>query len=399
MNSIAILGSTGSIGRSTLDVISQLPDKFSASVLVGGSNWKDLAQQCITHKPQVVGLANPDHEKKLRHALQSLYKNNVSTLPKIAIGPAEIVSAIDSANYDVLVAAIVGFAGLSPTLSAIKRGKKIALANKESLVAAGKVFMQTALSTGSKIIPVDSEHSAIFQCLCGQFTNEQRSNKRGLSKIILTCSGGALRDYKGDIENVRPQDALAHPNWEMGQKITIDSASLMNKGLEVIEAHWLFDIAYDDIDVVIHPQSIVHSMVEFVDGSVLSQLGSADMRIPISYALAYPDRVPLDVKKIDFNTPLSLTFRPPDSDRFPCLRYAYEAGRLGGGYPAALNAANEVAVTNFLENKTRFSGIAKTVYDVMRLDWPTNLEDIDSIIEINKLATIKAHESAKLHIR
>lgn len=338
---IALLGSTGSIGTQALDVISRYPDRFRVEMLTAGNNIDLLIKQARQFIPESVVIANPLHHDRLKESL--------SDLPvKVWSGNDTIDDMVADENIDVVIAAMVGYSGLKPTLSAIKAGKIIALANKETLVVAGQLIIDAVRSSGSKIIPVDSEHSAILQCLTGESGNN-------VEKITLTASGGPFLNYSLEqLMTVEPEDALHHPNWDMGNKITIDSASMMNKGLEVIEARWLFDLNPSQIEVIIHPQSIIHSFVHFTDGSVKAQLGIPDMRIPILYALSYPDRLNSDLPRLDFTLCDSFTFYKPDYEKFRNLALAFESLRKGGNMPCILNAANEIAVDAFLNKKVAF---------------------------------------------
>lgn len=345
---IALLGSTGSIGTQTLDVISRFPGKFKIEVLTAGNNTRLLAQQAEKYLPDSVVIGNTLHYHQLKRALKDFPV-------KVYAGDEAIEEIVRGSNIDLVVAAMVGYSGLKPTISAVKAGKKIALANKETLVVAGEIIKKLVKESGSKIIPVDSEHSAIFQCLAGESGNP-------IEKITLTASGGPFLNHTEEmLKTVKPHEALKHPNWEMGNKVTIDSASLMNKGLEVIEAKWLFDLTPDKIKVVIHPQSIVHSMVHFSDGSVKAQLGVPDMRIPILYALSYPDRYSSDLPRLDLNLCQTLTFTEPDPVRFRNLALAYQALNKGGNMPCIMNAANEIAVNAFLSGKIGFLQMSDVV--------------------------------------
>ncbi|MFZ2338287.1 MAG: 1-deoxy-D-xylulose-5-phosphate reductoisomerase [Bacteroidales bacterium] len=349
---IALLGSTGSIGTQTLDVISRYPGEFSVEVLTAGSNIKLLARQAIAYQPDSVVIGDQSHYQLLREALKDYPV-------KVYAGEEAIEQVVRGSNIDLVVAAIVGYSGLKPAISAIRAGKKIALANKETLVIAGEIIKKLVKESGSKIIPVDSEHSAIFQCLEGEMGNP-------VDKITLTASGGPFLNYTMEmLENVKPHEALRHPNWEMGNKVTIDSASMMNKGLEVIEARWLFDLLPEKIEVIIHPQSIIHSMVHFSDGSVKAQMGVPDMRIPILYSLSYPDRLVSDLPKLDLSQCGALSFVPPDTKRFRNLALAYHALNEGGNMPCILNAANEVAVSAFLAGKIGFLQMSDVVEHTM----------------------------------
>jgi len=345
---IALLGSTGSIGTQSLDVISRFPGQFTVEVLTAGNNIDLLIQQAKRFKPDSVVIGNTSHYKLLK---ESLTGSDV----KVYCGSEAIEQVVTGSNIDMVIASMVGYSGLKPTLSAIEAGKDIALANKETLVVAGKIISEAAIKSGSRIIPVDSEHSAILQCLAGE-------NNNPVEKITLTASGGPFLNHSYDaLSKVTPADALKHPNWDMGSKITIDSASMMNKGLEVIEARWLFDLSPDQINIIIHPQSIIHSFVHFADGSVKAQLGMPDMRVPILYALSYPNRLKSDLPRMDFNLCNNFTFFQPDFEKFRNLSLAYKALRKGGNMPCILNAANEVAVQSFLDGKIRFIQMPEVV--------------------------------------
>ncbi len=345
---IALLGSTGSIGTQTLDVISKFPDEFAVEVLTAGNNIRLLAQQARKFMPDSVVIGNEDHYYTLRDALKDIPV-------KVYAGDEAIEQIVAGSNIDTVVAGMVGYSGLKPTISAIKAGKQIALANKETLVVAGEIIKKLVKETGSLIIPVDSEHSAIFQCLAGESGNP-------IENITLTASGGPFLNFTNEmLRNVKPHEALKHPNWEMGNKVTIDSASLMNKGLEAIEAKWLFDLNPGQIKVIIHPQSIIHSLVHFADGSVKAQLGMPDMRIPILYALSYPDRYVSDLPKLLLSRYPTLNFSDPDPVRFRNLALAFKAMELGGNMPCIMNAANEVAVTSFLSGKIGFLQMSDVV--------------------------------------
>lgn len=338
---IAILGSTGSIGTQTLDVISEYPDRLYPYLLTANRNSGLLISQALRYKPHKVVIADPSLYTEVRDALSG-------TGIEVAAGMDAITEAVTDTNIEIVVTALVGYSGLAPTISAINAGKKIALANKETLVVAGELITTMLKDSESEVIPVDSEHSAIFQCLIGE-------DKKSVEQLILTASGGPFRTKShADMENVTKADALNHPNWKMGAKVTIDSASMMNKGFEMIEARWLFDIEPERIEIVVHPQSIVHSMVEFTDGSIKAQLGMPDMRLPIRYALNYPERLPSKAERLSVERYSSLTFEKPDMKKFPLLEMAFEAIKTGGNTPCALNAANEIAVAAFLDEKIRF---------------------------------------------
>lgn len=370
MKAISLLGSTGSIGTQTLDIVTDHPDQFRVVGLAAGRNVKLLAQQIRQFKPEIVAISDVEKLPELQAAIADL-----SPQPTILAGAEGVIEVARYSAANVVVTGIVGCAGLLPTIAAITAGKDIALANKETLIAGGPVVLPLIEKHGIKLLPADSEHSAIFQCLQGV-------PEGGLRRILLTASGGSFRDLPVEkLATVTVADALKHPNWSMGRKITIDSATLMNKGLEVIEAHFLFGLDYDQIDIVIHPQSIIHSLIEVQDTSVLAQLGWADMRLPLLYALSYPDRIytnwePLDLVKVG-----NLTFREPDHEKYPCMQLAYAAGRAGGCMPAVLNAANEQAVALFLDEKIRFLDIPRLIeeacdrYQVHNRPAP-NLDDI-----------------------
>jgi 1-deoxy-D-xylulose-5-phosphate reductoisomerase len=353
MKLISILGSTGSIGTQTLDIVRDHPDRFQVVGLAAGNNITLLAEQIREFKPEIVAIQNEAKLLELHEAI-----SNVPDKPILLAGKEAICEVASYGKSESVVTGIVGCAGLLPTIAAIKAGKDIALANKETLIAGGPVVLPLIKEYGVKLLPADSEHSAIFQCLQG-------IPEKGLRKIILTASGGSFRDLPVEkLANVTVKDALKHPNWSMGQKITIDSATLMNKGLEVIEAHYLFEVDYDNIEIVIHPQSIIHSMIELQDTSVLAQLGWADMRLPLLYALSYPDRIPTNWETLDLVKVGSLTFREPDHHKYPCMQLAYAAGRAGGCLPAVLNAANEQAVALFLQEKIAFLDIPRLIESV-----------------------------------
>jgi 1-deoxy-D-xylulose-5-phosphate reductoisomerase len=350
--SISLLGATGSIGDSTLDVVLRHPERFTVVALAARSQWEKLAVLCRRFSPQVAALLDMDAARSLAEALS---RDGVAT--RVLAGPRGMIEAATLESADTVVAAIVGAAGLAPTLAAARAGKRILLANKEALVIGGAAFMAAVEAGGATIFPVDSEHNAIFQCLPAGYLRDPVA--AGVRRILLTASGGPFRQRRlADLATVTPQEACAHPNWVMGRKISVDSATMMNKGLEVIEAHWLFGVPRAAIEVVIHPESVIHSLVEYVDGSVLAQLSQPDMRTPIAQALAHPDRIGAGVATLDLARQAALTFEPPDSARFPCLKLAYDALDAGGTAPAVLNAANEIAVAAFLEGVIRFTDIA-----------------------------------------
>jgi 1-deoxy-D-xylulose-5-phosphate reductoisomerase len=364
---IAILGSTGSIGTQALDILSKYPDEFTIEVLTAGNNYQLIAEQAIKYRPDAVVIGNEEHYPLLKELLKD-------EPVKVFAGDDAISQIAEAGNTDTVLAAMVGYSGLQPSIKAVGAGKRVALANKETLVVAGHIFRETARKSGSFIIPVDSEHSAIFQCLVGEGNNP-------VEKITLTASGGPFREYSTEqLKTVTSAQALKHPNWEMGSKISIDSASLMNKGLEVIEASWLFGVPAEKIDVVIHPQSIIHSMVHFTDGSVKAQMGLPDMRVPIIYAFSYPDRLITELPRLDFNICTNLSFHKPDALRFRNLALAFMALEAGGNMPCALNSANEVAVSAFLCNEIGFLEMSDVVeYVLGRIKFSENpsLEELE----------------------
>ncbi len=367
MKKILILGSSGSIGVNTLNVIRNFPDKFRVAGLTVNSRVDVLEQQIKEFHPEFVVVTDESKAKKL--------KSNIGNLCEVLIGKDELLKASSEKDYDILLGAIVGFAGLAPTLEAIKRGKRIALANKETLVVAGELVTKLVLENSAEILPVDSEHSAIYQCLVGENLNE-------VEKLIITASGGPfLNKDKSFFENATVDEALSHPNWKMGNKITIDSATMMNKGLEVIEAHWLFGLPIEKINIVIHPQSIIHSMVQFVDGSIKAQLGLPDMKLPIQYALTFPERLQNDFKRTDLPAINNLSFFEPDFDKFECLQLAFDVIKNGGTAPCILNAANEIAVEKFINKKIKFSQIPDLINKALdKIENHTD-PDIDTIFE------------------
>lgn len=376
---LAILGSTGSIGRQTLDVVSQHPDLFEVELLTANNSSDLLIEQAIRFNANCVVIRNEEKYREVADALQPHFI-------KVFTGMDSICDLVAGDNIDIVVTAMVGFSGLESTVAAIKAGKTIALANKETLVAAGEIVMKLASEYGAMILPVDSEHSAIFQCLQG-------SHGAAIQKIHLTASGGPFREWaREDIAKATKDMALKHPKWHMGNKITIDSATMMNKGLEIIEARWLFGTSPERINVVIHPESIIHSMVEFADGAVIAQLGHPDMREPIQYALGYPSRLPLDNRKLDFASLASLSFYAPDTERFPALTTAYEAISKGGNMPCIMNAANEEAVAAYLQDRIGFYGITDVVGECMAgVDFVEN-PGLDDIFQSNEEARQRARE-------
>ncbi|MFQ0970326.1 1-deoxy-D-xylulose-5-phosphate reductoisomerase [Gilliamella sp. BG1] len=378
MKNITILGSTGSIGCSTLAVIAQNPHLFKAYALVGGNNVAKMTEQCLAFKPKYVAMATAQAATELKANLANL-KLDIEVLS----GEQAICDLAQLPEVDQVMAAIVGAAGLKPTLAAIKKGKRILLANKESLVTCGHLFMQAVKEYGAELLPVDSEHNAIFQSLPTAVQHDlgfANLAEHGITKIVLTGSGGPFRDWDlAKLAHVTPEQAVAHPNWSMGKKISVDSATMMNKGLEYIEARWLFNASANEMEIIIHPQSIIHSMVRYQDGSVIAELGVPDMCTPIAYAMSYPDRVPSSVPPLDFTQISSLTFKQPDFDHYPCLKLAIDAFNQGQAATTALNAANEVAVEAFLQHKIGFMDIAKNVskvLDKLAFPEPSTIDDV-----------------------
>ncbi len=383
---VSILGSTGSIGESTLDVIGRNPDHFRVVALSANRNIDKLAEQCARFDAALAVTADPSLEQDLSNALKQ-----AGARAEVLSGDAGLKEAAGMAETDIVMAAIVGAAGLQSTFEAARCGKKILLANKESLVIAGEVFIAEAKRSQARILPVDSEHNAIFQALPQDF--EQGLSAAGVEKIILTASGGPFRDLPAEqFSEVTPEQACNHPNWSMGRKISVDSATLMNKGLEVIEAHWLFNAHPDQIEVLVHPQSIVHSMVAYRDGSVLAQMGTPDMRTPIAHALAWPRRIEAGVERLNLALMNDLSFEQPDLARFPCLGLAFQAMRSGASAPVTLNAANEVAVDAFLDGRIGFDGIARLVGDVMERTAVAGVQNLDDVLEHDRQARQTANE-------
>jgi 1-deoxy-D-xylulose-5-phosphate reductoisomerase len=377
MKVLSVLGSTGSIGRSVLDVVRQFPDKYDIAGLAAGANVELLSRQVLEFAPELVSVADKEKADQLKTLLPERYRS------RIVWGVEGTARVASLESVAMTISAIVGAAGLLPTLAAIEAGKDIGLANKETLVMAGKLVMAAVQRNNIRLLPVDSEHSAIFQALAA-------GRREDVAKIILTASGGPFLSIKQEaLASVTPEQALAHPNWSMGKKISIDSATLMNKGLEVIEARWLFDIAPAAIEVVVHPQSIVHSLVEFQDGSVMAQLGIPDMRIPIAYALSYPERLPLALQPLQLSQCGNLQFFEPDVVRFPALSLAFQALRQGGVMPAALNAANEVAVEAFFRGRLSFPGIVETVAKVLDKAPDGSEDSLDDILAADAAARIE----------
>ncbi|UFP96728.1 1-deoxy-D-xylulose-5-phosphate reductoisomerase [Gloeobacter morelensis] len=375
MKHIALLGSTGSIGTQTLDIVAEYPERFAVTGMTAHSNMELLAEQVRRFRPQVVAVGSEARRAELAALLAGF-----DGIPEMFVGEKGCCTVASQAPAEVVVTGIVGCAGLMPTLAAIDAGRDLALANKETLVAGGPVVMPRIRARGVKLLPVDSEHSAIFQCLQGV-------PEGALKRILLTASGGAFRDWPVEkLVEATTADALQHPNWVMGAKITVDSATLMNKGLEVIEAHWLFGLDYDRIEIVIHPQSIVHSLVELADTSVVAQLGWPDMRLPILYALSWPERLATPWKPLDLARVGTLTFKEPDHERYPNMRLAYQAGRAGGTYPTVLNAANEEAVAQFLQEKVRFLEMSRLLEATLEAHKSVGAPDLDDVCGADRWA-------------
>ena len=380
---LSILGSTGSIGRQSLSVVEAFSERFKVVALAAGSNLEELAGQIERHKPEVVSVGDAQKADQLVALLRS---KGISSVPSIHHGAEGMLAVGTHGQADIVISAAVGVVGLAATYEAVKLGKTVALSNKEVLVAAGELVMAAAKIAGQELLPVDSEHNAVHQCLRGGTHGEVR-------RLVLTASGGPFRNTPLKLlENVNPEQALAHPNWKMGNRITIDSATMMNKGFEVIEARWLFGVRPDQIDVVIHPQSTIHSMVEFVDGSILAQLGPTDMRMPIQYALTYPERAASNQIALDWSKLKRLDFAKVSTRRFPCLRLAREAMKKGGALPCALNAADEIAVAAFLERKFPFLGISEVVERVLGRMPRTRFEKLDDVLAADREARRLAQE-------
>lgn len=371
---LTILGSTGSIGESTLDVVSRHPEKFRVFALAGHKQVEKLAVQCRTFRPEYAVVADAEHAARL----EALLKGD-GTATQVLHGAQALVDVASADEVSGVMCAIVGAVGLPSALAAAQKGKTIYLANKETLVVSGALFMETARANGAAVLPVDSEHNAVFQVLPRDYAGHL--NEHGIASIILTASGGPfLTADLNTFDSITPAQAVKHPNWSMGRKISVDSASMMNKGLELIEAHWLFNCPPEKLEVVIHPQSVIHSMVRYRDGSVLAQLGNPDMRTPIAYCLGLPERIDSGVGDLDFDALSALTFQKPDFDRFPCLKLAYEAMNAGGAAPCVLNAANEAAVAAFLDGQIKFTDIAKTVAHCLSQDFSDGIGDIGGLL-------------------
>lgn len=371
---LTILGSTGSIGESTLDVVSRHPERFRVFALAGHRQVDKLAAQCKQFRPEYAVVGDAGHAAELEKKLK---QEGIDT--QVLYGSQALIDVASADEVSGVMCAIVGAAGLPSALAAAQKGKTIYLANKETLVVSGALFMEAAHQNGAAVLPIDSEHNAIFQVLPRDYTG--RLNEHGINSIILTASGGPfLNTDLSTFDSITPEQAVKHPNWSMGRKISVDSASMMNKGLELIEAHWLFNCPPEKLEVVIHPQSVIHSMVRYRDGSVLAQLGNPDMRTPIAYCLGLPERIDSGVGELDFGALSALTFQKPDFDRFPCLKLAYQAMNAGGAAPCVLNAANEVAVAAFLEKRIKFTDIAKVVAHCLAQDFSDGRHDIEGLL-------------------
>ena len=387
MKRLAVCGSTGSIGVSTLDVVSRNRSRYEIFALTAHSNVDKLAAQCRQWRPRFAVVSDESAAKRLAAVLST-----EAAQTRVLAGAPGLVEVAMHPDVDCVMAAIVGAAGLMPSLAAARSGKRVLLANKEALVMSGRLFMDAVREGGAELLPIDSEHNAIFQCLPMRGPGNAG---RGVRRILLTGSGGPFRVRTPEsLHGVTPDEACAHPNWSMGRKISIDSATMMNKGLEVIEACWLFDVGPGSVEVVVHPQSVVHSMVEYEDGSVLAQLGNPDMRTPIAHALAWPDRIASGVEPLDPVSTSRLDFEAPDFDRFPCLRLGFEAARAGGSAPAALNAANEVAVDEFLNRRLRFTHIARVAEATVAACAGGEPRTLDEVLELDALARVRAAEFA-----
>lgn len=390
---ICILGATGSIGVNTLDVAARHPDKYKIVALSANSQVDRLVEQCEQYQPEYAVIANESVVEELKAKLKS---KNSSVQVLAGIEGLEKIASLPQVDY--VMAAIVGAAGLKPTLAAARAGKRILLANKEALVMSGQIFMDEVKKNNAELLPIDSEHNAIFQCMPHDY--EKGLDNSGITKILLTGSGGPFRTRSAnELENVTPDEACAHPNWSMGRKISVDSATMMNKGLEIIEACWLFNTNPDNIQVVVHPQSVIHSMVQYSDGSVLAQLGQPDMRTPIAHALSWPDRIESGVEKLDLFEVAKLEFEKPDYERFPCLRLAEEAIRKGGTAPAILNAANEIAVASFLDNELKFTDIADIVEQTLLNLKSRPARSLTEILDDDAAARKEAEQLIRLRVK
>ena len=376
LETVTILGATGSIGRQTLDVLARNPERYRVLGLTAGHRWRELAEHCLTWRSRFAALADEQAAEALRNHLREAGSHT-----QVLAGHAGVAEVAALQEADTVVAAIVGAAGVRPTLAAVEAGKKILLANKETLVVTGALFMEAVKRHGATLLPVDSEHNAIFQCLPADGVGP------GVRRLLLTASGGPFRGWtREQLTAVTPEQAVCHPNWDMGPKISVDSATLMNKGLEYIEACWLFDVAPERIDVVIHPQSVVHSMVEYLDGSVLAQMGTPDMRTPIACALSWPERIESGASRLDFATLSSLDFQAPDNDAFPCLGLARQAMEEGGAATAVLNAANEEAVAAFLDRRLGFNAIGAVVEETLQRTPSSRCADVDAVMDVDARA-------------
>jgi 1-deoxy-D-xylulose-5-phosphate reductoisomerase len=377
MKQIAILGSTGSIGRNTLRVVESLGSAFGVAALGAGSNVALLAEQIDRHRPRLVSVNDEECAERLRYELKA---RSVTARPAISVGVDGLSEVATCDGAEIVIGAVVGALGLLPTYRALERGRRVALANKETLVIAGELMTRAAEASGAELLPVDSEHNALHQCLRGERRHE-------VKRLILTASGGPFRaSSQAEIEQATPEQALQHPTWRMGDKITIDSATLMNKGLEVIEAHWLFGFSADQISIIVHPQSVVHSMIELVDGSIIAQMGVTDMRHAIQYALTYPARHPMDLPPLDLAACSRLDFYTPDTELFPCITLAYEALRSGGTMPAVLNAANEVVVAAFLAGQIRFGEIPRLIRAACQAHTPQRVTSLEAVLAADRWA-------------
>lgn len=376
LETVTILGATGSIGRQTLDVLARNPERYRVLGLTAGHRWRELAEHCLTWRPPFAALADEQAAEALRNHLREAGSHT-----QVLAGHAGVAEVAALQEADTVVAAIVGAAGVRPTLAAVEAGKKILLANKETLVVTGALFMEAVKRHGATLLPVDSEHNAIFQCLPADGVGP------GVRRLLLTASGGPFRGWtREQLTEVTPEQAVCHPNWDMGPKISVDSATLMNKGLEYIEACWLFDVAPERIEVVIHPQSVVHSMVEYLDGSVLAQMGTPDMRTPIACALSWPERIESGASRLDFATLSGLDFQAPDNQAFPCLGLARQAMEEGGAATAVLNAANEEAVAAFLDRRLGFNAIGAVVEETLQRTPSSRCADVDAVMDVDARA-------------
>ncbi|MGV8568902.1 1-deoxy-D-xylulose-5-phosphate reductoisomerase [Pseudomonas putida] len=390
---ITVLGATGSIGLSTLDVIARHPDRYQVFALSGYSRIDELLALCVRHRPTFAVVPNAEAAARLRESLVA-----AGCATEVLEGEAGLCQVASASEVDAVMAAIVGAAGLRPTLAAVEAGKKVLLANKEALVMSGALFMEAVRRSGAVLLPIDSEHNAIFQCMPGDYA--RGLNAVGVRRILLTASGGPFRETPVEaLLDVTPEQACAHPNWSMGRKISVDSASMMNKGLELIEACWLFDAAPAKVEVVVHPQSVIHSLVDYVDGSVLAQLGNPDMRTPIANALAWPERIDSGVAPLDLFAIARLDFQAPDEQRFPCLRLARQAAEAGNSAPAVLNAANEVAVEAFLQRRIRFPEIAGMIEQVLDQEPVVPLPSLDAVFAADQRARELSREWLRRHGR